>query len=63
MLRCLEIVNGIELITMDGSSKQMNVKADAKTRERLDAHEASREKTSVSFGRDYDTSDQAKQAK
>lgn len=48
VLRCLEIINGIEIVTREGTSKPMVVKADAKVRERLDAHEAGREATNVS---------------
>lgn len=47
VLRCLEVVNGVSLVGRDGESKNLMVKADAKVRERLDAHEASRMKSSV----------------
>lgn len=47
VLRCLELVNGVSLVGGDGETKTLMVKADAKVRERLDTHEASRMKSSV----------------
>lgn len=47
VLRCLELVNGVSLMGMDGEEKSITIKADAKVRQRLDDHEAGRMKTSV----------------
>ena len=47
VLRCLEVVNGANLVGRDGERKTLTVKADAKVRERLDAHEAGRMQSSV----------------
>jgi RNA-binding protein 25 len=48
VLRCIELLNGIQLIGQDREQKALTVKADAKLRSRLDEHEAGRMKTSVS---------------
>lgn len=47
VLRCLSLINGVTLVGRDGDSKALTVKADAKVRERLDVHEASRMADSV----------------
>ena len=51
VLRALEVVNGAKVVGRDGEQKALIVKADAKVRARLDAHEAGRMSTSV--GRDW----------
>ncbi len=48
VLRCLQVVNGAEICPPEGQPKALLVKADEKTRARLDEYEASREKTEVS---------------
>ena len=48
VLRCLEVVNGTMLTGKGGVQKAMLVKADEKTRARLDTYEASRVKNDVS---------------
>lgn len=47
VLRCLEVVNGATLVGKGGSVKSLLVKADEKTRARLDQYEAGRVKNEV----------------
>lgn len=48
VLRCLEIINGVLIVGKGGATKALLIKADEKTRERLDVYEASRVKDEVS---------------
>lgn len=49
VLRCLEVVNGAQIKTKQGGDKTLLVKADEKTRARLDEYEKSRVKNEVRF--------------
>ncbi|BGP14510.1 hypothetical protein JCM10213_000384 [Rhodosporidiobolus nylandii] len=57
VLRCLEVVNGVMLKTPAGAEKALLVKADEKTRARLDEYEKTRVKSEVND----DLTEQAKE--
>lgn len=49
VLRCLSVVNGTMLKSKNGAEKALLVKADEKTRARLDEYEKTRELSEVRF--------------
>jgi len=63
VLRCLQVVNGAEICPPEGQPKALLVKADDKTRARLDEYEATREKTEVSLSRPWTPDSVAKRAR